>query len=148
MTYYDEATLYFDGACKSNPDGEAGCGWVLLDIWNEKIAEGRKYLGSSGYTNNVAEYFGLLEGLKFLRDSDIEVEHLVIRGDSELIINQIDGSYRVKSRRLRPLKSRAMRLLGAFNNYEVECVDRDNNSDADKMANHAINYGNDVTEFY
>lgn len=92
----------------------------------------------------MAEYKGLIEGLKRLRDSTHEVEHLNIEGDSELVINQLNGSYNVRSNRLRPLYNRARQLLDAcidrvFNSYIISHIDRYSNSRADELASDAVN---------
>lgn len=112
MVYFARATLRFDGACRPNP-GEGGAGYVIFNNNNgNTIIEGQHYVGDD-CTNNVAEYFGLIEGLKRLRDSPHRVGHLSIQGDSELVINQVTGSYHVNSPRLRPLHSRVRDLLHA-----------------------------------
>jgi ribonuclease HI len=146
---YAAVTLSFDGACKDNPSGKAGCGWTLIsDSDQSKIAEGRRYLGSSGYTNNVAEYFGLIEGLKYIRSSGIEIGILRVKGDSQLVLNQIDGSYKVRNARLRPLRSRANDMLSRHGGYILEHVERDENKDADRLANEAIALESDCVHEY
>lgn len=105
--------------------------------------EGRHYIGYD-CTNNVAEYKGLIEGLKCLRDSHHEVGHLSIEGDSELVVHQLNGVYSVRSNRLRPLYNRARQMLDAcngreFNSYDLSHIDRYSNSRADKLARDAVN---------
>ena len=81
MVYFARATLRFDGACQPNP-GTGGCGWIIFNDNNgNAILEGQRYMGND-CTNNVAEYFGLVEALKHLRDSSHHVGCLTIEGDS------------------------------------------------------------------
>lgn len=147
MVYFASATLRFDGACQPNP-GEGGAGYEIYNNKNGKtIIEGRHYIGYD-CTNNVAEYFGLIEGLKRLRQSPHSVGHLDIEGDSQLVINQLRGTYRVHSNRLRPLYNRAKQLLSKckgreFQSYDLGHIDRDYNVRADDLANDAIEYEDD-----
>lgn len=152
MVDFARATLRFDGACQPNP-GEGGAGYEIFNDNNgNTIVEGRHYVGYD-CTNNVAEYFGLIEGLKRLRDSPHEVGHLSIEGDSELVINQLRGHYRVNSPRLRPLLNRVNQLLSAcqgreFDSYSVEHIDRSYNSRADQLASDAIQEEEDWSRDY
>jgi ribonuclease HI len=105
-----QAILYTDGGSRGNP-GPAGAGVVLLD------AQGQVPLHEAGYflgamTNNAAEYRGLIRGLGVA--AELGVTHLDVRCDSELMVQQINGKYKVKSEKLRPLFERAVRLLGGF----------------------------------
>lgn len=150
MVYFARATLRFDGACQPNP-GEGGAGYVIFNDNNgNTIVEGQHYVGDD-CTNNVAEYFGLIEGLKRLRDSSHDIGHLSIEGDSELVINQLRGFYRVNSPRLRPLVQRARQLLNAcegkvFDSYDFSHIGRDYNARADQLAKDAIQDGQDWSE--
>lgn len=143
MVYFARATLRFDGACQPNP-GEGGCGWEISNDNNgNTILEGLHYVGDD-CTNNVAEYFGLIQGLKHLRDSPHRIGHLSIEGDSELVINQLNGTYSVHSNRLRPLLTRVRQLLDScegrvFDSYDVAHIDRDYNERADELARDAVN---------
>ena len=143
MTYFDRATLRFDGSCAPNP-GEGGSGYIIFDHENQDdlILQGQYYIGKK-CTNNVAEYFGLIAGLKRLQDSPHQIGHLTIQGDSELAINQLKGTYETKSRRLKPLLRRAQKLLrdlresGTIKSSSYEHIDRRRNVDADRLANEA-----------
>ena len=143
MVYFSRATLRFDGGCQPNP-GEGGAGF---EVFNDKngntIVQGQEYLGYD-CTNNVAEYKGLIAGLKRLRDSPHRIGHLDIEGDSELVINQLNGYYDVHSHRLRPLFNRAKQLIHAcqgreFDTYSIIHIPRDDNARADSLARSAIN---------
>jgi ribonuclease HI len=143
MTYFDRATLQFDGSCVPNP-GEGGSGYVIFDHGNEDdlILQGQRYIGKK-CTNNVAEYFGLIAALKRLQDSPHRIGHLTIQGDSELAINQLKGNYNVNSRRLKPLCMRAQKMLrnmresGTIQSSSYEHIDRRRNVEADRLANGA-----------
>lgn len=125
--------LYTDGASRGNP-GEAGAGIVILDRQGgEIIAQGR-YLGTC--TNNVAEYKALIMGL--LQAAQLGGDRIEIFLDSQLIVRQIQGLYKVKSTDLQPLFARAKELLATFDNYEIKHIPREENKRADQLANQGI----------
>ncbi|MDP8256181.1 MAG: ribonuclease HI family protein [Candidatus Alcyoniella australis] len=128
-------TLYanFDGASRGNP-GPASAGAVLYDGTGRVLARAGKYLGEN--TNNYAEYNGLLLALKLAREHG--VRRLVIRADSQLIVRQIEGRYKVKAANLIPLYQRARELMAHFERVRVEHGPREKNSEADRLANLAI----------
>ena len=144
MVHFEQATLRFDGACQPNP-GEGGAGYVLInDYGGDIILQGRFYVGRD-CTNNVAEYFGLVQGLIALRNSGHTIDRLDIEGDSELVIRQMNNGYRVNSRRLRPLNIKAKGLLEDdlsyyINEYYFRHISRDMNARADTLAREAIQY--------
>jgi ribonuclease HI len=126
--------LYTDGASRGNP-GEAGAGIVVLDERGREIVARGKYLGTC--TNNVAEYQALLLGLteaSRLGDGTIEIFL-----DSQLIVRQIQGLYRVKSSDLQPLFARVQELLATFADFTVSHIPREQNKRADQLANQGIN---------
>lgn len=126
-------TLHSDGAARGNP-GPAGAGAVLSDSEGEEVAKLKQYLGET--TNNVAEYQALLLGLGAARAQGIE--RLSVRLDSELIVKQLQGAYRVKAPHLKPLYQQAKTLLAEFADVDVAHVRREHNKVADKLANEAI----------
>jgi ribonuclease HI len=128
--------LYTDGAARGNP-GPAGAGAVLSDAQGSVVEELCEYLGEA--TNNVAEYRALLLGLK--KALDLGVEEIDVLADSELMVRQLLGRYRVKNEGLRPLFQEAMGLLKKFKKYSISHIDREENSAADRMANRAIDEG-------
>ena len=143
MVHFTNATLRFDGACQPNP-GEGGAGYVLInDYGGDIILQGRFYVGRD-CTNNVAEYFGLVQGLIALRNSGHTIDHLDIEGDSQLVIRQMNNGYRVNSRRLRPLNTKAKRLLQEMEQAQdlydhcFKHISRDKNARADTLARQAI----------
>lgn len=127
------ALLYTDGASRGNP-GHAGAGYLLQHKNGEIIYEGRKYLGTT--TNNVAEWTALLLG----------VEHAISQGitdlecflDSELVVKQIKGAYKVKHPDLKPLHQRTHSLLTNFSHISFAHIPRAQNSHADRLSNEAI----------
>ena len=128
-----EWLLMVDGASRGNP-GEAGCGAVIFDDSGLTVRELTRYLGRA--TNNVAEYEGLLMGLK--EALKLGVKRLRVESDSELLVRQLNGVYRVKHENLIPLHRRAGELLRRFDAHRIIHVGRELNSVADRLANQAI----------
>lgn len=128
-----EWLLMIDGAARGNP-GKAGCGAVIFDGVGELPRELYRYLGRT--TNNVAEYEGLLMGLEeVLR---IGGTRLRIESDSELLVRQLNGVYRVRDEKLAALHRRAHALLRRLDSYRIIHVRREKNRHADRLANRAI----------
>ena len=126
----NEITIYTDGASRGNP-GKAGAGYVLYK--NGKIIKkGNKYLGIK--TNNEAEYNALILALKNI---DNNTSNINIFSDSELMVKQLKGLYKVKNEKLKPLYNEVNNLL-KNKNYKIFHVRRDKNKLADKLANEAI----------
>jgi ribonuclease HI len=121
--------LYFDGGSRGNP-GPAGYGWVLFTP--ETVYRGSNYMGSA--TNNAAEYAGLVCGLSFALNK-LGVSHLDVFGDSQLVINQMIGSYKCKSKNLQASYADALALKCKFEQISFSHVYRHINADADRMAN-------------
>ncbi len=131
-----ELILNADGGSRGNP-GPAGCGAVLSLPSGEVVASLNKFLGNT--TNNVAEYQGLLLGLKAAREQG--TASLEVRLDSELIVRQLNGQYKVKSPHLKPLYQEARNLLLAFDRVNIVHVRRELNRAADSLANEAMDHG-------
>jgi ribonuclease HI len=128
-----EATLFADGGSRGNP-GPAASGAVLLDNAGERIGEVGAYLGVA--TNNVAEWTALLIGLEAAAERGIR--RLAVRLDSELVVKQLRGEYRVKHADLQPLYKRAVTLLRRFEEVDVQHVPRKQNSLADRLVNRVL----------
>jgi ribonuclease HI len=124
-----------DGAARGNP-GEAGCGAVIYDENGVMVKQLSRYLGHT--TNNVAEYEGLLMGLDALLE--LGRKQIVVQSDSELLVRQLNGRYRVKDEKLKVLFRRAMALLRQFDSYRMLHVGRELNKLADRLANQAIDH--------
>lgn len=128
--------LYTDGAARGNP-GPAGAGWRICDAQGEALLEEKKYLGEK--TNNQAEYQALLFGLEGVQKfGKAEEIRLKICADSELLVKQIQGEYKVKNEGLKPLFRQAVLTLAKFSGYTIQYVPRENNEAADQLANEAI----------
>lgn len=125
-------TLYVDGASKGNP-GHAGIG-VRMEADGEVVQEYGGYIGRA--TNNAAEYQALLRGLRMARE--LGVARVSVKSDSELVVKQINGSYRVKNASLLPLYKQVRDLSRAFQTFEIRHISRSENSAADKLANEGI----------
>lgn len=129
----EEWLLQVDGASRGNP-GEAGCGAVIFDGAGQVVRELCRYLGRA--TNNVAEYQGLLMGLdEVLR---LGGKRLRVESDSELMVRQLNGVYRVKHEKLIPLFQKATALLRRLDACHIIHVRREYNRVADELANRAI----------
>jgi ribonuclease HI len=128
--------LYSDGGSRGNP-GPAGAGAVLCDPNGEALLRLKRFLGRA--TNNEAEYQALLMGLEAARDQG--AHELDIRLDSELIVKQLKGQYKVKSPHLKPLFQRARELLRGFDRVSIMHIRRELNSEADRLANQAMDQG-------
>lgn len=134
--------IYIDGGSRGNP-GPAAAGVVLLD------ADSRQPLHEAGYflgrtTNNVAEYQALLKALTLAAQFD--VDEVLVHSDSQLLVRQIAGEYRVKSEDLRPLYTKALALLKKFSRWQVVHVLRDKNKRADELANMAMDRKGDAID--
>jgi len=125
--------LYTDGASRGNP-GLAGAGVVLETEDGRAISRVARFLGEM--TNNMAEYTALLIGLKEAQRAG--AEEVTIRSDSELIVKQLDGRYRVKNETLKILHGSALDLLGTFKRWKASHIRREKNEEADRLANQAI----------
>ena len=131
-----DLVLFADGGSRGNP-GPAGAGAVLLDPDGATVEELSRFLGRT--TNNVAEYEGLIMGLEAAAKRGAQT--LGVRLDSELLVKQLNGQYRVKSPHLRPLYQKAKSLLDRFADAEVMHVRREFNREADRLANQAMDRG-------
>jgi ribonuclease HI len=129
----DACTAYVDGASRGNP-GPASYAVVLQSPNGKTILELGKYIGRT--TNNVAEYYGLISALDAAASQGIA--RLRIRSDSELLVRQMEGRYKVKSPDLRPLFERAIKLARGFAYFAIEHIPREQNRDADRLANLAL----------
>ncbi|MBI5326856.1 MAG: ribonuclease HI family protein [Deltaproteobacteria bacterium] len=125
--------IYVDGASRGNP-GDAGVGVVIATGSGKVLKEIEKYLGKA--TNNVAEYQALILALKEAKA--LGVEAINIFADSELMVKQIKGEYKVKSAGLLPLYREAKALLIEFSRYDIIHINRERNTEADRLANQAI----------
>jgi ribonuclease HI len=131
-------TAHVDGASRGNP-GPASYAVIIRAPNGKPVFEFGKYLGRA--TNNVAEYYALITALDYAVGHDIR--NLRVRSDSQLLVNQMRGTYKVKSADLRPLHERALKLASSFDYFAIEYVPREHNRDADRLANDALDRTDD-----
>lgn len=124
--------LHFDGCCKGNP-GESGAGVVIYKD-DEEIWSSSRYLGKG--TNNQAEYKALIIGLE--KAVELCISELYVFGDSQLVINQVSGAYKVSSPQIKPLYEKVKEVKEKFKNIEFYHVYRHDNARADELANNAL----------
>jgi ribonuclease HI len=122
-----------DGASRGNP-GPAAYAVILRGPDGGVRFEVGKYIGRA--TNNVAEYYALITALDYAASQ--RIDRLLVRSDSELLVRQMQGRYKVKSTDLRPLYERARKLANGFAYFVIEHVPREQNRDADELANIAL----------
>ncbi len=129
-------TAFCDGGSRGNP-GPAGYGVYIQDEKGQKVAELSEFLGKK--TNNFAEYSGLLAALEYAIAHGHS--HLKAVADSELMVKQVKGQYRVNSPELRPLYEEARRRIAQLEGFQIQHVLREKNRHADRLANAAMDNG-------
>ena len=127
------SSLYTDGASRGNP-GKAGAGIILYDPQGTVLTESKQYLGVC--TNNEAEYRALILGLE--QALKLKCPAVKIHLDSELVVRQMEGIYKIKNANLAQFAAKAKELLSHFDQYLLLHVPRHKNSAADQLANQAI----------
>jgi ribonuclease HI len=126
--------IHTDGGARGNP-GPAAAGVVIRDASDGgSLFEGGIYLGRA--TNNVAEYRGVITALTVAES--LGAEDVTLLTDSELLVRQMSGQYRVRNAGLRPLYEEAKRLEALFESCRIQHVRREQNTDADRLVNQAI----------
>jgi ribonuclease HI len=128
-----QLSIYTDGASRGNP-GEAGAGVIIYNEHGELVKKVKRYLGTT--TNNVAEYSALIIALAEAQQLKGEVLHIF--SDSELMVRQMNGIYKVKDSKMKVLASEARKLLSHFTHYTISAIERKKNKEADTLANLAI----------
>lgn len=125
--------MNIDGGSRGNP-GPAAYGVVIRDGGGELVAKLKKYIGRM--SNNVAEYYGLIAALDYAQSHKITA--LRVESDSELLVKQMLGQYKVKNEDLRPLFERAKKMSQGFESFRINHVYREQNREADALANEAL----------
>ena len=133
--------LYFDGLCEpKNPSGVATYGYVVYKGCN-KIHEGYGLVGAGMFgddvSNNVAEYTAMIRGLEYLISFGYNID-VIVRGDSQLTIKQMQGKYAVRAKRLIKLHEKANALRKTIQKIAFEWVPRENNEEADLLSRRAF----------
>ena len=136
----DVFTAEVDGASRGNP-GPASYAVIIHRPDGSVVYQLGKYLGRA--TNNVAEYFALITALDYCATSNIS--RLRVRSDSELLVRQMQGRYKVKSESLKPLHERAIRQSKGLAYFAIEHIPRELNSEADALANIALDRTGEVS---
>ena len=136
----EKVIAYTDGGSRGNP-GPAAAGFVLNDAAGGARLQAKAFLIGRA-TNNVAEYTALIKVLESA--TQIGAKEVTVHSDSELLVKQINGQYRVKSEKIRPLYEQAVELLGEFKYWEVRHVLREKNMEADALVNKALDQGRDI----
>ena len=129
-------TAHIDGGARGNP-GPSGYGVVIHDPSGLKVAELSEYLGH--HTNNYAEYQGLLAALRYATENNITAVKVI--SDSELMVRQMKGIYKVKHPELRRFYEEARQLMKKLSYFEIRHALREHNQDADRLANEAMDRG-------
>jgi formyltetrahydrofolate-dependent phosphoribosylglycinamide formyltransferase len=130
---------YTDGASRGNP-GPAAAGFILTDPRGTQLQAEASFLGRT--TNNIAEYTAVVKALQAARH--IGAKQVRLYSDSELLVKQINGQYKVKSDQIRPLFRQTFELLDQFQSWKVQHVAREKNQKADELVNRALNLGKDI----
>jgi ribonuclease HI len=136
-------TANIDGAARGNP-GPASYGVVVRKPDGSPLESLGKYIGRT--TNNVAEYYALIAALDYAAANGIR--RLRVHSDSQLIVNQIKGLYKVKHPDLRPLHERAKKQAATLESFLIQYVPREQNRDADRLANAALDNTSGVKPAY
>ena len=125
-------SLFIDGVADLNTK-TVGIGGVFLGENNEELSRFSEYLDDA--TNNEAEYSALIRGL------ELNIMDIKIYADSELVVKQVNGEYKVKHERMRPLHRKAIALLYQYSNWSLQHVPRDDNTIADKLSKEGMEQG-------
>lgn len=128
--------VYFDGLCQPrNPGGTACYSFIVKNGENTIYQE--YDLAAHDITNNVAEYTGLIKALEWLLAHSYENQNIIVRGDSQLVIRQIERNFKVKAGTIIPLYRKVISLISKFKHIHFELIPREENKEADKLANYA-----------
>ncbi len=126
-------TVNVDGGARGNP-GPAGIAAVVTDDAGEILAERSEAIGEA--TNNVAEYRAMLLGIELA--GELGADEVELIGDSELIVKQVQGKFKVKQEHLRPLRAQVVEALSGLDSWTIRNVPREENERADALVNEAL----------
>ncbi len=135
----EELLAYIDGGSRGNP-GPAAAAFILTDTRQNQLAAKAFFLGQA--TNNVAEYSAIIKALQAALDAD--AKQISVFSDSELLVKQLTGKYKVKSDQIRPFFDKALDLLDRFQSYTLRHIPREKNARADQLVNQALNLERDI----
>jgi len=128
-----EIEVYTDGASRGNP-GDASIGVIIYDLDGQTLKKDSEAIGIA--TNNVAEYKAVIRGLELA--VELKATKVKVYADSQLLVRQLSGEYRVKNEGLKPLYNKVKELAGNFENFAAFHIPREQNKEADKLANMAL----------
>ncbi|MHC4131029.1 MAG: phosphoribosylglycinamide formyltransferase [Planctomycetota bacterium] len=131
--------IYTDGGSRGNP-GPSAAAFTLTDARGKQITAKAFFLGEN--TNNVAEYTAVLKALEHAKQYNRQ--RISIFSDSELLVQQLNGKYKVKSENILPLFEQVQAMLLEFDSYEIKHITRDKNTKADELVNQALNLKKDI----
>jgi formyltetrahydrofolate-dependent phosphoribosylglycinamide formyltransferase len=134
-----EIIAYTDGGSRGNP-GPAAAGFVLTDAKGMRLGGRGFFLGRT--TNNMAEYTAIIKALEAAKQKG--GKRIMVFSDSELLVRQLNGQYKVKSEQVRPLYRQATELMDEFESCKVQYIAREENKEADRLVNQALNLEGDV----
>ena len=135
----EQINIYTDGGSRDNP-GPAAAAFVITDKNGNRLWAKGLFLGET--TNNVAEYTAVVKALEAAKH--LGAKKISVFSDSELLVKQINGQYKVKSELLRPLFRQTLELLDKFEHKTVQYIPREKNAEADRLVNQVLNLGRDV----
>lgn len=125
--------VYTDGASRGNP-GKASIGIIIYDLDGQVLKKEKEFIGIA--TNNVAEYKAVIRGLEI--STELGATGVMLYADSQLLVRQLSGEYKVKNEGLRPLYQQVKELTKNFENFSANHIPREQNKEADKLANVAL----------
>ena len=128
-----KVVIYADGASLGNP-GPAAIGAIIKDEQGNLVSSISQRIGTT--TNNQAEYRAIIAALE--KAVSLGAREVELRSDSELVVKQINGRYRVKKATLRPLYQKVVQLIGSLDGFAINRVPREQNREADRLANRAL----------
>jgi ribonuclease HI len=133
--------VYVDGLCEPrNPGGTATYGFVVY-INGEKKHEGCGIVGEGeGMSNNVSEYSGLIAALEWLYKNGYAADEIIVRSDSQLLVNQMSGLWACRGGMYKPYYEKAKAMLRFFKNIKFEWIPREKNEEADRLSRRAYKW--------
>jgi len=142
ISFSMQISVYTDGGSRGNP-GISGFGIAVFDETNRLIYKNSKFIGIK--TNNEAEYFALLEALTWVHDHQNEFSSVKFYSDSQLLVRQLDGKYKVKAANIKPLYQSTISLISSISiPTSFHEIDREENSLADSLANLAMDKKHEI----
>eukprot|EP00277_Geminigera_cryophila_P001685 CAMPEP_0179423214 /NCGR_PEP_ID=MMETSP0799-20121207/10876_1 /TAXON_ID=46947 /ORGANISM="Geminigera cryophila, Strain CCMP2564" /LENGTH=135 /DNA_ID=CAMNT_0021197465 /DNA_START=56 /DNA_END=463 /DNA_ORIENTATION=- len=134
--------MWIDGASRGNP-GLASYGVYVTDADGSKVREISRCIGK--YTNNVAEWQAAVEGLRSA--VELKARRVELSSDSKLVVMQLTGKWQVRHPHLQPYCNKAQKLARQIEDFDIKWVPREDNKEADRLANYALDFGDKVWEY-